>query len=236
MSKRCAFIIGLITLMIPMLAAAAEFELNKDYKLVAKPNPSSSSSPIQVLEFFSYGCPACSTIEPTLEAWLITKPKNVEFDRVPVLFHTEWYPLAKAYYVAKNLHVVNRISPVLFNAIHKNHQDISRKDALMTLFQTQGVNRDAFEGNYDFSPSIEAQIARGDGLVRQYGIYQIPTFVVNGTYQTSLGMSAGDPKRLMKIIDFLIAQEQQKQKPAAPIVIKVPAPAATQSTSATHKK
>ncbi len=195
-------------LCLPLLALAADFELNKDYKLVATPQPPTTVGKVEVVEFFSYGCPACSMVEPTLQTWLITKPKNVVFDRVPAIFHPEWYPLAKAFFVAKNLNIANRITPSLFNAVHKNHQDISSKEALAVFFQKQGVSLDKFAGNYDFSPSIEGQIARGDALMRQYGIVQIPTFVVNGLYQTSLSLTKGDPHRLMQVINFLIKQAQ----------------------------
>lgn len=180
------------------------FTLNKDYKIVAKPNPPANHQVILVNQFFNYGCPACFLMEPTLETWLITKPKDVDFQRVPVLFHQEWYPLAKAYFTAKNLNVVNRITPVIFEAIHKQHQDLTSRDALLKFFQKNGVKPDDFAGAFDFTPEVDAQIQHGDALMREYNIYQIPSFVVNGTYVTDLGLTHGDPKRLMKILDYLI--------------------------------
>lgn len=214
-------------LLLPLFGYAEEFQLGKDFKLVSNPQPPTDKSKIDVVEFFSYGCPGCATIEPTLQVWLITKPKDVEFSRIPAIFHAEWYPYAKAYYVAKNLNVANRITPDFFIAVHKEHQPLNTKDALSFFFQKHKVKADDFAGNYDFSPSIDAQIARGDALMRQYGIYQIPTFVINGTYQTDFGIAQGDPKRLMKIIDYLIAQQRVK-----PTAVKA---AATPSTTPTAK-
>ncbi|MBI5447568.1 MAG: thiol:disulfide interchange protein DsbA/DsbL [Gammaproteobacteria bacterium] len=219
MSKKQTYLtLFLLFLLAPLLAFAAPsetFTLDKEYKLVAHPAPRNQPGKVEVLEFFSYGCPACSAIEPAVEAWLITKPKNVDFERVPVIFHPEWYVLAKAYYVAKNLHIANRMTPLLFTAIHVNHQDLTSKNTLQLLFQTQGVSRETFEGNYDFSPSIDAQVYRAESLQRQFALFRIPTFIVDGTYETSIGMAGGDPKRMMKVIDFLIAQQQKKM--AAPL-------------------
>ena len=199
------------------VAQPAQFELNKDYKIVAKPNPSTDTHKIRVDQFFNYGCPACFLIEPTLETWLITKPKDVDFERVPVLFHQEWYPLAKAYFTAKNLNIVNRITPVIFDAIHKQHQDLTSRDALLKFFQKNGVKPDDFAGAYDFTPEVDAQIQHGDALMRDYNIYQIPSFVVNGTYVTDLALTNGDPKRLFSIVDFLIKKVRTEPlKPEPP--------------------
>src|SRR3990167_6462370 len=79
-------------------------------------------------------------------------------------------------------------------------------ETLAFIFQKQGIQRDNFIGVYEFSPGIDAQIAKGAELMRQYSIIQIPTFVIDNVYQTDLAMANGDPKELMKIINYLIAQ------------------------------
>lgn len=194
----------------PLLTNAAEFELNRDYKLVLKPQPPSHQNTVEVVEFFSYACPGCYALEPTLESWLITKPKYVSFDRIPVIYHLEWYPLAKAYYTAKVLHVANRITPILFATAHQGQQDLTNPATLSLFFQKEGVKAEDFSNTYHFLPGIDSQVSQGDQLMRQYGITVIPTFVINGLYQTDLRFSKGDPHRLMQIINFLIAQEAHK--------------------------
>ena len=191
---------------LPLTTSAETFTLGKNYKLLLKPYPSThNKNNVEVIEFFSFGCPACYKIEPELQIWLITKPKIAIFDRVPAVFHEEWYPLAKAFYVSKNLHIANRMVMPLFKAVQEDHLD-ANKETLAFIFQKQGIQRDNFIGVYEFSPGIDAQIAKGAELMRQYSIIQIPTFVIDNVYQTDLAMANGDPKELIKIINYLIAQ------------------------------
>lgn len=195
---------------LPLLGQAEEFELNRDYKIVLKPHPPLDKHKVEVIEFFSYACPGCYALEPTLETWLITKPKYVSFDRIPVIYHLEWYPLAKAFYAAKTLHVMNRITPALFAAGHQGQQDLTNPAILSLFFQKEGIRAEDFSNTYYFLPGIDSQVAQGDQLTRQYGITIIPTFVVNGMYQTDLRFAKGDANRLIQIINFLIAQESKK--------------------------
>jgi thiol:disulfide interchange protein DsbA len=90
-------------------SATPKFVEGKDYKLVT-PNMATVTNiipagKVQVIEFFSYGCPWCYRLEPYLEKWLAHKPANVDFRRVPVVFESGWDTYAKAYYTAKALDV-----------------------------------------------------------------------------------------------------------------------------------
>ena len=51
------------------------------------PQPVESADKIEVLEFFWYGCIHCYNLEPKIESWLKTLPKDVEFRRVPAVFN-----------------------------------------------------------------------------------------------------------------------------------------------------
>lgn len=55
------------------------------------------SNQVEVIEFFSFACPHCAHLEPTLQSWRKTMPKGVVFRRVPVVFRPQWEILAKVY-------------------------------------------------------------------------------------------------------------------------------------------
>ena len=78
--------------------AAAELVEGKTYRRIANPQPTETGKKIEVIEFFSYGCPHCAELEPHLDAWLAKAPQDVAFRRVPVMFQQRWVPLAKIYY------------------------------------------------------------------------------------------------------------------------------------------
>lgn len=211
-----------VILLLPVVVFAADanapITAGKEYQIIppAAANAPGVTAPpkgkIQVLEFFSYGCPWCFKFEPFLEAWLAQKPADVAFDRVPVVFEQNWDVYARAYYTAKDLGVVDKITPAIFNAIQMQGADLSNAATLSQFFVTQGVAAKDFDSAYNFSPGIDAQLMRSDNLMRAYGIVEIPTLVIDGKYRTSVRMTGGDNKRLLQVVDYLIAQERNALK------------------------
>ncbi len=90
----------------------------KEYARIRNPVPVETGKKIEVIEFFSYGCPHCGEFEPVLDGWLKTIPSDVQFRRVPVMFQDRWVPLAKIYYTLEALGEEARLSPEVFTAIH----------------------------------------------------------------------------------------------------------------------
>src|SRR5512143_2816634 len=102
------------------VAATAQVpQEGRQYLRLTTPQPVETGKKIEVLEFFSYGCPHCGDFEPMLQAWLKTAPADVQFRRVPVMFQDRWVPLGKEYYTLEALGEDARLSPLLFTAIHK---------------------------------------------------------------------------------------------------------------------
>lgn len=189
----------------------AEFQEGVNYQLIEKPVAENKLAPgrVQVLEFFSYGCPACNRLDPEVRGWLLQKPEYVDFQRIPVVFEPGWELLAKTYYTAKALGVLSKVHPALFDAIHKQQTVLDSTPKIEAIFVKQGVAKDKFESAFYFSPGIDMQVLRGDNLMRAYGIMQIPTFVVNGKYKTSIVLVDGDTQKLFRLLDYLIKLEKQ---------------------------
>ena len=81
------------------------------YTRIKNPQPVGSGKKIEVLEFFSYGCPHCRDLDPELVAWQKTIPADVEFRRVPVDYGREqWAVLAKAYYTYSSFGVTSKFN------------------------------------------------------------------------------------------------------------------------------
>ena len=58
-----------------LFAATANAELveGKNYVRMQNPHPVETGKQIEVIEFFSYGCPHCAALEPYLDTWLEKK-------------------------------------------------------------------------------------------------------------------------------------------------------------------
>src|SRR4029077_14890089 len=104
----------LATLALSAAAQTAEPQEGREYLRLKNPQPVETGKKIEVIEFFSYGCPHCGGFEPILQAWIKSAPADVQFRRVPVMFQDRWVPLAKIYYTLEALGEEARFSPEVF--------------------------------------------------------------------------------------------------------------------------
>ena len=66
-----------------VLAAPAYAQVQgQDYELLTPPQPTASADKVEVVEFFSYGCPHCAAMAPHIEKWAAQLPANATFVRV----------------------------------------------------------------------------------------------------------------------------------------------------------
>lgn len=190
------------------------FVKGKDFQVVTPPVHSTyfgqRGAKIEVIEFFSYGCPWCERLEPALEKWLSHQSNNINFRRVPIVFRPTWLPLAKAYYTAESLGIEKQITPAIFKAIHEDKQNLSDPAKIEALFAKQGIDKQTFESAFNYSPTLDAQLSAGDKTASAYKITSIPSIAINGQYITNSGMANGDAERMMKIVSYLIKRVNEK--------------------------
>lgn len=165
---------------------------------------------IEVIEFFWYGCPHCFRVEPSLEAWLKSKPKDVMFRRIPgAMPGSEFYTDAQAFYTAQVLGIGDKIHEPLFNAIHLE-ADValaSDKDALREFFGKYGVSAKDFDAAWD-SFTVRTRLAEAAQIEARYGIDGVPTFVIDGKWMTGAGYGMPETE-IMDCVDFLVRKDRQ---------------------------
>src|SRR5258708_21423171 len=92
---------ALLALVLTTAAAsgAAPYEAGKQYKLYDPAIPTAvKPGQVEVIEFFSIGCPHCAEFEPYMQSWLKRKPANVKFTRIPATFNPFFTLMARTYY------------------------------------------------------------------------------------------------------------------------------------------
>jgi protein dithiol oxidoreductase (disulfide-forming) len=182
---------------------AETFTEGKDYVTLSSTNLIAKDTP-SVIEFFSYGCPACFHIENTISSWVKQNKDRIHFSRIPVVFHTEWEVYAKAYYTAEALELLPHASEMLFKAIQVDNKTLKTNEEMIKFFTEQlNVKTDIAKSAFEHSPTIELQIQKGMAKAARLGINQIPSFIVNAHYKTDMSM-AKDPERLIAILNELI--------------------------------
>src|SRR5215204_2858537 len=122
-------------------AFAQDLQEGKQYTRLKNPVPVESGKKIEVIEFFSYGCPHCADFEHVLQPWLKKLPDDVQFRRVPVMFQEKWIALAKAYYTLDALGEESRLSGEVFTALHGKGMNLASDKVFFDWAATKGLDR-----------------------------------------------------------------------------------------------
>jgi thiol:disulfide interchange protein DsbA len=203
----------LLALLLLAPAGFAAIEEGVQYQKVATPQPTSSGDKIEVLELFWYGCPHCYHLEPELSDWLQHKPDDVAFVRMPAVLGPSWELLARGYYTAEMLGVLDKIHQPLFDRIHKDHKPIRNVGDLKAFFEEQGVSAADFDKTYN-SFAVVTRTNRAKDAHNLYGVTGVPTLIVDGKYRTSASQ-AGSNRKMLEVVDFLIDKERKASGAAA---------------------
>ncbi len=101
-------------------SAQAQLALGRDYVNIEPPQPTDNPAKIEVVEFFSYGCPHCNDFHPLISKWAAKLPADVSFRRVPVSFgRAQWANIGKLYYAAEAIGELGKLDNAAFHAIHE---------------------------------------------------------------------------------------------------------------------
>ena len=71
-----------------------------------------------------------------------------------------------------------------------------------------GVKEADFKREYN-GFSVNTRLQRAEELMRRYRVESVPLVIVNGKYQTDVGM-AGSPEKLISLIEDLVATEKSR--------------------------
>jgi len=184
-------------------ATAAPLAQGRDYDLIQPPQPGESAGKIEVLEFFSYGCPHCKDFHPLVMAWAAKLPKDVSFRRVPVTFgRAAWTNLARLYHSLQATGDLARLDATVFRAIHEQRTNLYTPDAIQTWVKRQGVDAKRFAAAFD-SFGINTELARDEQLTKNYKVQSVPLLTVAGRYAVTGQAAKGLAERL-PIADGLI--------------------------------
>ncbi len=201
-------------LMLGQAVLAQQPIAGKEYEILSQPRPTDTNK-ILVVEFFSYGCPACANFEPYLQEWLKRKPADVEYRSVPIAFRDSWVPMAKLYFTLNVMGLQEKYHLKVFDAIHKQRVSLETDAQVFDWIGKQGVDVAKFKGIYT-SPGVDSKVRSAMHMGKQYGITGTPAMGVNGKYWTSPSLvfnsGAKDINRFFSVLDQLIAMERAKAK------------------------
>src|ERR1700690_497383 len=173
--------------------AGSPWQEGTNYTRIVPAQPTNvPAGQVEVLEFFWYACPHCYALEPTVAAWLKTKPAYVSFSRIPVQWNEGHRSLARLFYTLDSMGKLNDVHNEIFKEIQVNGDTLTGPDPnnvaaaeriQLTFVKRLGVSEADFEKEYH-GFNVETAMQRADELVQRYRVTSVPTFVVNGKYVT----------------------------------------------------
>jgi protein dithiol oxidoreductase (disulfide-forming) len=202
--------------------AAQSWAQGRNYALLA-PVQRTNVAPgkVEVMEVFSYGCPACNGFQPTMAKLKGSLPPNAQLVYLPASFKTneDWPMFQRAYFAAQSLGVAERTHQAMFDAIWKTGElaisDLvtnrlkdpqpSLADAARFYERTAGVKPAAFLAAAQ-SFTVDMKTRAADAQIIAMQVPGTPCIIVNGKYRVIMD-SVRSSDDLIELVKYLVVQE-----------------------------
>jgi thiol:disulfide interchange protein DsbA len=210
MTVRSVFL-GLALAVLSLSASAGPLLEGSEYRYIDPPQPAATAGKIEVLEFFSYGCPHCNEFYPQVSAWAAKLPKDIVFKRVATgLGRLPWTNLAKMYYALEATGDLTRLDAQVFHAIHEEHAPLIDEAAITDWVGKHGVDVAKFKAAFE-SFGVNNRINQSEQMVESYKVEGVPALTIDGKYLV-LGDSFA---QMLANADAVIAMDRQQKAAAA---------------------
>jgi thiol:disulfide interchange protein DsbA len=190
------------------LAAAAQPQFA--YSEVKPAIPVETDGKIEVVEFFWYGCIHCYNLEPAVEKWEKTLPKDVQFRRVPAVFNDRWAIDASIFYTFEAMGLLDKLHRPFFDAIHRERLRTDNQKEVMDWLQKQGVEPKKFTETMK-SFGVQSKMRRAAQLTALYKIDGTPAMAVHGRYTVSTEQGRTQ-NGMFETVNYLVDQVRKGGK------------------------
>lgn len=193
-----------------LLALPVQAQSDKGYLTLEQPAPvDAPAGQIEVIEFFSYGCPHCMHFEPVFNNWRKTVAKDVMVHQVHVGFNKGFEPLQRIFYALEAMGRLDAMQAKVFDAMQNQRKRLDKPEVLMPWVAEQGLDRAKFEETYK-SFGVDSKLRRAVQLQEAYKVQATPSMGIAGRYYTDPDTALGGGfDAMLKIVDELIAKARK---------------------------
>jgi protein dithiol oxidoreductase (disulfide-forming) len=173
-------------LLTPMMALATEYKEGVHYTVI---NDGPATNKPEITEFFSFYCPHCYSFSKAVVPKILAEmPDGVQFNQAHVDFIGQemGVEMSRAFAVAHQLNIDEKIDDALFEAIHDKRQRFTNRDDIRALFVANGIESKEFDAVAD-SFMVKAKMAKMKRDTQNAKLTGVPALVVNGKYRVETG-------------------------------------------------
>jgi protein dithiol oxidoreductase (disulfide-forming) len=208
-------------------AQAATFVAGKHYSVLPQAQRTTvPAGKVEVMEVFSYGCPACNHFRPAMKKLKAALPANAQLAYLPASWNAaeNWPTFQRAYLTAQSLGIADKAHEAMFDAIwttgelgvlDNNTQRIKSRlpsiEDISRFYQRVAGVKAADFVNASKSFSVDLKMRQADAQILAMQVPSTPTLVVAGKYRINNDAFKSDDE-LIAAVKYLV----EKEKPAAP--------------------
>jgi thiol:disulfide interchange protein DsbA len=209
-------------------AQAQNWVAGKHYSIIAPQRTNVAPGKVEVMEVFSYGCPACNQFLPTMKKLKAALPPNAQLVYLPASWNKaeNWPMFQRAYFTALQLGVSEKAHEAMFQAIWSTGELgvtepsgrlkkvlPSIEDIAQFYARVTGVKAADFV-NASKSFTVDLKMRQADSQIMAMQIGGTPSIVVNGKYRVNNDNMTFD--QIVDLVKFLVAKESAPAAAAAP--------------------
>ncbi len=224
MMRCAALLLAFAILSVPAGAPAATWTEGVQYSRIVPAQPTTvPSGKVEVLEVFSYGCPACNAFQPVIEKLRRALPANAQLAFLPAAFNPQedWPMFQRAFFAAQALGIAERTHQAMYDAVWKTGElGIAQpgtnrlKDPLPSIAdaarfyaRVAGITAQQFLAMAN-SFGIDSKMRAADAQIVALHVDSTPTLIVNGRYRV-IRDELKDNDQLIELVKYLVTQESR---------------------------
>ena len=203
------------------LPTSSQWKPAVNYDVISPAQPSTvAPGKVEVLEVFSYGCPACNAFQPTIQLLKKNLPPNAQLAFLPAAFSApeDWPMFQRAWFTAQALGIAERTHQQMYDAVWKTGELAtfvpgtnrlkssmpSIEDAARLYAHWTGITAQAFlAAAHSFS--VDMKIRAADAQIPAMQVPGTPCIVVAGRDRVN-NDTVRDPQPLIELVRLLVAK------------------------------
>jgi thiol:disulfide interchange protein DsbA len=241
MTRRLLALLALALAATQAPAQTTTWESGKHYTVMPQPQRTNvGAGKVEVMEVFSYGCPACNQFVPVMRKLKASLPPNAQITYLPASWNKaeNWPLFQRAYLTAQSLGVADKAHEEMFKAIWLPGGELTilqgdgrslRKDlptiedAAKFYEKKTGVKAaDFVQASKSFS--VDMKMRQADAQIITMRVTGTPTLIINGKYRIN-NENLPSTDSIIELTKFLVAKESAPTAPPAPTATPAQAPA-----------
>jgi len=215
---------------------AADWKAGEHYSVIPTQRTNVPAGKVEVMEVFSYGCPACNQFRPIIKKLKAELPANAQLVYLPASWNTSeaWPLFQRAYLTAQSLGIADKAHDAMYDAIwttgelavtdpvtHRPKSKLPSIEDVARFYQrVAGVKPENFVAASK-SFSVDLKMRQADSQITAMQVSGTPALVVAGKYRLNNDNLTTD--NMIALINFLVAKESAAAKPAAAAAPAAPA-------------